>query len=179
MKALNPYSPLPCLNPSPYGEHPSGPVPPSAVMDPYYYSVPDGQRLDDGMRLVRRLLYHLDKRSIAVISEGRYAPLNLSDERIHSVVFGMAYAGVSGARAERMSLALQLCKHLRTQLGFAETQTFIQAPDAVLGGRTPLEVLAKWPLRKARRILQPIMMMHLFLGVRRAISLMQPLQSHL
>lgn len=83
----------------------------------------------------------------------------------------MAYGGVTGAKAERLTLALELCKRLRTHLGFDEVQAFMQTANAAIAGKTPLNVLAEWPPRKARRALEPIMMAHLLLGARRAFGI--------
>jgi hypothetical protein len=148
---------------SPYGVPLDDPMPPHDVLDPGYYSTwPAGK--DDGVQLIRVLLYHLRSDFVATIAlEGRTG--ERSAEELHDVANGMCFAGAQGTAAVRLALALDLCKCLRTHLRFDEVQMMVQTPDRRLDGKSPLEVLATWPPAKARRTLQPMIMEHLIRGV--------------
>lgn len=152
---------------NPYGIPIDDPMPARIVLDPTYYSSwPVGR--DDGAQLIRKLLYHLRSKFVAMIAlEGRNCD-DLSDEQLHGVANGMCYAGATGKAAERLALAYDLCKCLRTHLRFDEVQSVVETPDHRLDGKTAMEVLTTYPIAKAGRMLQPIMMAHLIRGVSNA-----------
>jgi hypothetical protein len=152
---------------NPYGIPLDDPMPAKTVLDPAYYSSwPIGE--SDCAQLIRQLLYHLRSNFVAMIAlEGRDCD-KLSDEHLHDIANTMSFAGASGPAAERLALAYDFCKSLRTHLRFDEVQAAVQTADRRLDGKTPLEVIATWPLAKARRELQPVMMEHLIRGVSNA-----------
>lgn len=152
---------------NPYGIPLDDPMPAATVLDPAYYSSwPVGR--DDGAQLIRKLLYHLCSNFVAMIAlEGRGCEI-LSDEQLHGIANTMCFAGATGTAAERLALAYDLCKCMRTHLRFDEVQQCLQTPDRRLDGKAPFEVLTTCSVSKARRMLQPIMMEHLVRGVSNA-----------
>ena len=105
---------------------------------------------------------------VAIIGRENRDCDNLSDEELHRIAEVMSYAGATGSRGDRLALAHDFCKYLRTHLSFDEVNRLIQTPDARLNGSTPLQVLATLSPDRARLVLQPIMMEHLLFGVRKA-----------
>ena len=152
---------------NPYGIPMDDPMPARTVLDPAYYSSwPVGR--GDGVQLIRKLLYHLRSNFVAMIAlEGRDCE-NRSDEELHGTANSLCFAGATGRAAERLALAYDVCKCLRTHLRFDEVQQAMQTPDRRLDGKTLLDVLSSWPIAKARRSLQAIMMQHLVKGVANA-----------
>jgi hypothetical protein len=152
---------------NPYGIPLDDPMPAKTVLDPAYYSSWP-IRESDCAQLIRQLLYHLRSNFVAMIAlEGRDCD-TLSDEHLHDIANTMSFAGASGTAAERLALAYDFCKSLRTHLRFDDVQAVVQTPDRRLDGKTPLEALATCSVAKARRMLQPIMMAHIIRGVSNA-----------
>ncbi len=157
---------------NPYGIPLEDPTPPSMVLNPNHYATwPVGR--DDGAQLIRHLLYHLRSTFVTMICiEGRDCD-TLSDDQLHRMANGFCYGGATGRVAERLALAYDLCKCLRTHLSFDDVQSFMQTPDRRLDGKTPLQALSTWPVAKARRALQPVMMEHLVIGVANAAVIIE------